>query len=105
MARTFTMAYDNIPNGFQKRVEATLEAQSLAIFAALAFIARYAKHDEALTHIRIQLDGLAQTNKQLYPMDERDRLYAIQHIGTIFEDAAKMKDVEFPWDNPSKQPE
>ncbi|MEN4917558.1 hypothetical protein ABE485_02715 [Achromobacter spanius] len=105
MARTFSTAYDNIPNGFQKRVEATLEAQSLAISAALAFIARYAKHDEALAHIRIQLDGLAQANKQLYPMDERDRLYAMQHIGTIFTDAAKMKDVEFPWDNPSKQPE
>lgn len=103
MARTFSMAYDNIPNGFQKRIEATLEAQSLVISAALAFIARYAKHDEALTHIRIQLDALAQTNKQLYPMDERDKFYAMEHIGTIFRDAAQMKDVEFPWDSDSEQ--
>ncbi|WP_150101655.1 hypothetical protein [Achromobacter xylosoxidans] len=101
MARTFSMAYKDTPQDFQKRVEATLEAQSLAISAALAFIARYAKHDEALTHIRMQLDGLAQANKQLYPMDERDKFYAMEHIGTIFRDAEQMKDVEFPWDSGS----
>lgn len=105
MARTFSMAYDNIPDGFQKRVEATLEAQSLAISAALAFIARYAEHDEALGHIKHQLDVLANTNKQLYPINERDRLFAMDHVGTIFKDAEAMKNVEFPWDNPENQPE
>ncbi|MFP3745575.1 hypothetical protein SB816_21090 [Achromobacter sp. SIMBA_011] len=99
------MAYKDTPQDFQKRVEATLEAQSLVISAALAFVARYAKHDEALAHIRLQLDGLAHAHKQLYPMAERDRLYAMEHIGSIFEDAAKMKDVKFPWDDTSDQAE
>ncbi len=105
MARTFSMAYKDTPQDFQKRVEATLEAQSLAISAALAFIARYAKHDEALGHIRHQLDALADANKQLYPINERDRLFAMEHVGTIFKDAESMKNVEFPWDNPAERPE
>lgn len=97
MARTFSMAFDNLPDGFEKRMYATLEAQSLVISAALAYIARNSESKNTLNDIRYQLDALANANKQLYPIHERDRGYAMEHVGTIFKDAEAMKNVEIPW--------
>ncbi|QQB34260.1 hypothetical protein I6I07_27275 [Achromobacter deleyi] len=80
-------------------MHATLEAQSLVISAALAYLAHNSDNKNTLNEIRSQLDALANANKQLYPIHARDRGYAMEHIGTIFKDAEAMKNVEVPWAN------
>lgn len=97
MATTFSLAYQNTPDDFQKRVYAQLHAQSIAIAAALALAARHDKHSEALAHQQVRIRELEQTDRIL-PIDARDRQFAESHLMDIFTEARKILAVEMPWD-------
>ncbi|TKR55392.1 hypothetical protein D7I39_11305 [Allopusillimonas ginsengisoli] len=99
MATTFSMAYDNDPEGFQKRVEAQLHAQSIAIAAALALAAKHDIHKEvSLGHQQSRISEV-DSKDRLLPINDRDKLYAMQHLSDIFAEARKILAVEFPSDN------
>lgn len=95
MATTFSTAYDNDPDGFEKRVYATLHAQSIAIAAALALAAKSSEQGD--NHALRNLDSVLReldSKERLYPINDRDRLYAQAHVGSIFAEARKIIEAE-----------
>lgn len=97
MSRTFSIAYENDPEGFQKRVFAELEAQSIAIAAALALAAKSSeqKDDRAFNILQVQISSLDKA-KRILPINERDRLHAQTCLSNIFEEARKILATKFP---------
>lgn len=98
MATTYSTAYGNTPDEFQKRVYAQLNAQSIAIAAALALAAKNDEHQkDALSHQIARIVELNQTNL-IMPIDDRDRKFAESHLSDIFAEARKMLAIKFEWD-------
>ena len=95
MATTFSTAYEGQPDGFEKRVYATLHAQSIAIAAALALAAKSSEQgdERALNNLDSVLREL-DSKERIYPIDERDRLYAQNHVSSIFTEARKILDAK-----------
>lgn len=94
MARTFSMAYDEKTlEGFSKRMYAMLEAQSLAISAALALAATNDPHPQALAHAQLRI---SQTQPKIH--NNIDQTMISAHLGDIFTDARKQLEIQFEWD-------
>ncbi|MGK3273544.1 hypothetical protein [Comamonas kerstersii] len=102
MALTFSMAYQNTPEDFQARVNAQLQAQSIAIAAALALAAKNADHPNAIDHAQLRVRDLDKTARIL-PINERDKQFAEAHLSDIFSEARKLLAIEFPWDKASDE--
>ncbi|USY23959.1 hypothetical protein NIZ92_11560 [Alcaligenes sp. 1735tsa3] len=97
MAKTFSVAYADTPEGFQKRVYAELEAQSIAIGAALALAAKSSEQgdDRALNILQVLIAELDK-NEGVFSHDQRDKLHAQTHLSNIFTEARKILATKFP---------
>ncbi|QDQ87705.1 hypothetical protein FMZ60_08955 [Alcaligenaceae bacterium SJ-26] len=97
MPYTFYTAYDNDPNGFEKRVFAELKAQSIAISAALALAAKASTQgdEKALNIINVQLRTL-DSREKIIPFNQQDKLHIESCLSNIFSEAKKILATEFP---------
>lgn len=102
MALTFSTAYKNNPEDFEKRVYAQLQAQSIAIAAALALAAKHDSHKNAIDHAQIRAQQLDKTHR-IFPIDARDKTFAEAHLNDIFSEARKMLAVTLPWEENSAE--
>lgn len=100
MAITFTHMYDDMPESFEKRVYETLHAQSLAIAGALALAAKNSASasETSLTHQNLRVRA-ADRRHRIYPANELDHAFAIQHLNDIFNEAQRILNTELDIEN------
>lgn len=90
MAITFSTAYKNTPEDFQKRVYAQLQAQSIAIAAALALAAKDSPNSVASLNQLIEGIAAIDGERNIFPIDARDNEFTKKHLEDIFNEAKDM---------------
>lgn len=98
MATTTSLRYkDDDPRDFQKRMYATLNAQSIAIAAALALAAKGSEQgDERALNLMHALIREMDSKERIFPVDERDRGFSLEHLAQIFTEAEKLLKTKSP---------